>query len=121
MPAIYVISVNRMLVKVGRSQDPDARLRGLQTASSAPLTLEYAREITSAARVEREVHQLLAPWHKTGEWFACDPDLAVMAIHSIVERRRDRFSKMAADRELVSPLADRIREATRRIAMERRT
>jgi hypothetical protein len=118
MHSIYVISASRALVKVGRSQDPDARLRELQTANGSLLTLEYARWVNSGVQIEKEAHRLLEPWRKNGEWFACDPDIAVMAITSAVARRPDLFSRMTD--EETSPLAEQIREATRRIASERR-
>jgi hypothetical protein len=60
-------------VKIGRSCDPAARLRDLQTASPARLLL--LGTMTGSSRIERQLHRTWRRAHLGGEWFRPDPDL----------------------------------------------
>lgn len=56
-------------IKVGYSEDVQARLRQLQTGNAARLKLIAV--IPRANReVEQEFHRIFAPWRLAGEWFS---------------------------------------------------
>jgi len=63
-------------IKIGVSQNPDARLRELQVGSPKRLTLVDARDFTwreQALAVEKGIHLELAKQHESGEWFRKHP------------------------------------------------
>ncbi len=60
-------------VKVGKSVDPHARIRSLQTGSSEPLrVLAFA---PGDERRESEIHRRLKPHRIRGEWYQPSPDV----------------------------------------------
>lgn len=74
---VYVIS-DGTAVKVGRSDDPKRRLKGLQTGNPRSLEIvhvvEFSTELESA-RYEKHLHTVFASRKAHGEWFAIEPDL----------------------------------------------
>ena len=85
---IYIISQKNSLeqdilaesfYKIGNSKNPQKRLKALQTSnpSQLKLVLEYVTDYKDEALfLERELHDLFAPFREKGEWFAI-PDLMV--------------------------------------------
>ena len=68
-PKLYVIRAEKStLFKIGISDNPESRVRELQTGSPLPLKLIYAVVVDLVDR-EREAHCILAAWRKHGEWF----------------------------------------------------
>jgi Meiotically Up-regulated Gene 113 (MUG113) protein len=72
MKTYFVMNTATRHVKIGRSGDPDQRIRSLQTASSVPLEVLTILD----SDVEAEWHQRFAKSRVSGEWFAIDTDLA---------------------------------------------
>jgi hypothetical protein len=61
-------------VKIGKSRDPKARLKELQTGSPYPLDILgtiKCRDQSHADRLEKELHRYFATYRKNGEWFKC--------------------------------------------------
>lgn len=78
---VYVVSaVGTPYVKVGKSDDPEARLNSLQVGCPFPLRLVAAALVGSIAnRVEEGAHRRLEPFRYRGEWFEVPPSV-VLAI-----------------------------------------
>jgi hypothetical protein len=79
-------------VKIGRAQDPAARLRDLQTSHYQQLTLSYTRECApvEANAVERRAHQALAERKLYGEWFSVSIEEAQSVIddaHAVIREQ----------------------------------
>lgn len=88
---IYVIRGEHGLIKVGSSTNPRARLAQLRTASPFPLEIDYLG-FTRAdiyVEVEKTAHAILENHRVNLEWFDCDPDIAVAAIHRAAYRLGD--------------------------------
>lgn len=67
--ALYVIrNETSGQIKIGRSVDPDHRLRTLQTGCPDRLRIEAL--VAAAGDTERLLHQDLAAFRQRGEWFA---------------------------------------------------
>lgn len=60
-------------IKIGHSDDPEARLRACQTGCPLPLTL--LGSIPGGVRKERELHGLFSGLRIHGEWFRSEPEL----------------------------------------------
>ena len=72
---VYFIENAAGHVKIGRSTDPDRRLKSLQTGNSDPLTLVHVGWFHSeeeARHCEEELHYRLDAWRVRGEWFQSD-------------------------------------------------
>ncbi|MGA5873932.1 GIY-YIG nuclease family protein [Streptomyces cinereoruber] len=70
---MYLIgSTESPLVKIGWTDNPERRLRNLQTGSPVPLTVLALFE--GGAIVERELHHRFADKRRHGEWFDLGPD-----------------------------------------------
>jgi hypothetical protein len=84
---IYVIRDDRGLLKIGVSNNPNARLVQLKTASAVPLTIAYAGALRcDGFAIEGAVHETLSRYRAQGEWFDCPMDLAVAAIGAAAHR-----------------------------------
>lgn len=71
---LYCISTDQGLCKFGYSQDPQGRLRSLQTGSADPLFLVETvavPEAGSARHFERSLHAEFSHLRVRGEWFRC--------------------------------------------------
>jgi hypothetical protein len=78
---IYIISNERGPIKIGISNNPQARLIGLRTGSADALTLTHIfKPSGSAKKLEKQVHMMLAKAHISGEWFNATVDDAVIAV-----------------------------------------
>jgi len=78
--AIYVITTDKGICKVGISNNPTLRLEQLQTGSTYPLRLVYQAVHPDASRIEALVHHDLASKHTYGEWFQVPDVVAKDAI-----------------------------------------
>lgn len=73
-------------VKVGRSANPQRRLKEISAASGTHVSLEFATEPMEVANfVEREAHRLLQNKRSHGEWFNVTVDEARAAIESAIK------------------------------------
>jgi len=68
--AVYIITTDRGVVKVGISDNPPLRLAQLQTGAPFPLRLAYAAVHSEASRIEAMVHRHLRDRHAYGEWYS---------------------------------------------------
>lgn len=70
---IYIISSSSNgPVKIGISDDPDRRLRQLQTGHPTLLAIHHREPVekpTHARMLERFIHDTLSPKRMIGEWF----------------------------------------------------
>jgi len=64
-------------IKIGRADDPEKRLRALQTGSPIPLRL--CRTVQAPPTWEIRLHYTFAAWRSHGEWFKAHPALARLA------------------------------------------
>lgn len=78
--AIYIITTDRGVVKVGISDNPIERLANLQTGSPFRLRLVYAAVHSDARRIETIVHHKLKDKLAYGEWFSVNQEVARQAI-----------------------------------------
>jgi Meiotically Up-regulated Gene 113 (MUG113) protein len=79
--AVYIISTDRGVVKVGISDDPVLRLAQLQTGAPYPLRLAYAFVHSDASRIEAMVHRDLRAKRCYGEWFSVTEAVARDAVY----------------------------------------
>lgn len=81
----YVIrQEDGLLVKIGISKHPRFRMATLQAETGKPLILAFQskpRPRYLATRVEKKAHELMAEWRHHGEWFSCDDEMAIDAVH----------------------------------------
>jgi hypothetical protein len=70
---VYFIHSESGGIKIGMAQDIDKRLRGLQTAHPAKLTLMAS--CLGGQPVEREYHKRFAEHRLHGEWFSPAPEI----------------------------------------------
>lgn len=77
---IYVIPCEDLL-KIGVARDVKDRWRAL--ATSNPLIgepLYVSKTLDGAITIEREIHAELRKYRVRGEWFRCDPQIALDAV-----------------------------------------
>lgn len=87
---IYVIRASNGVSKIGISRLPDYRLAGLQAANSLQeLTMEWRCQGPASLirKVERAVHETLAPWARGNEWFNIQPSTAIEVVKEELARR----------------------------------
>ena len=105
---VYVIQSETGAVKIGRSEDPDGRLRAIQAAHPAALKLCHSSAVREdCSLVESTAHRLLANKRKIGEWFDVSVDDAIAAVAKAIDEveknekgGRPRYFTMRADDEL---------------------
>lgn len=85
---LYFITDGSGYIKVGRSQDPVARIRELQTGNPRKLTL--LRSVGVPTGTETRIHAMLRECHANGEWFE---DCA--ALQEILGASRDELVRRA--------------------------
>lgn len=95
---VYVIGTSRNPVKVGYSNNVEARVALFQTGCPDELVihgivLAYAG---LAFSVERMSHRALASHHRRGEWFNVDADHAIEVIKACDERARRYYLEAPA-------------------------
>lgn len=80
---VYVIGHKMNFAKIGKSKDPQARLKAHQTSCPYQLWLVTQFPVDNALEVESSLHELLDDRHVRGEWFDLGPgdfdDIADMA------------------------------------------
>ena len=71
--------------KIGRSSNPDARLKQMRTASSRKIDVINTIEVTDSILAEKFLHTLLHRRRVRGEWFDLDTESEALiryALHS---------------------------------------
>ena len=83
---IYAVTLDSRpgFVKVGKTVDPKARLSTYQL--NDPLegySMVFHGFVYEYSKAEKEAHRRLDEWHKNGEWFEVDLDVALDVLISI--------------------------------------
>lgn len=76
---VYLITDGE-LTKVGYSDNPQLRLKGLQVSNPKSLRLAHVftcHDRDSAMRLEKLIHQKYSKLQRSGEWFFANPDMIV--------------------------------------------
>lgn len=118
--AVYIISSSKQRSsKVGISNDPQRRLKGLQTGNALTLSVSsvyWMRSRNDALLLEAETHRELqrSGYKRKGEWFPVETEVAADAIANAYDRLREHgvvdlipiaVSESATDAELANSLA----------------
>lgn len=87
---LYVISTPSGYWKIGIAKEPQNRLRSLQTGNPEQLTLytEIGTLELDPLSIEREIHNNLAPFRTTGEWFKATQKQILTGIRRAFSRYR---------------------------------
>jgi hypothetical protein len=78
---VYLVQFGEF-VKVGVTNDPEARLRVFQTGLPIEVTMPFFAVFpkrADAMRAEKDIHRLLYAQHERGEWFRASVDDAIAA------------------------------------------
>lgn len=99
MSFVYVIEATPGLVKIGISDNPKLRLRGVQTGCPYVLTLVAQFKVSDARFVERFIHEQFHAERLQGEWFAVASSRAIEAVKAACEipplrDRPDRYFRV---------------------------
>ena len=97
--AVYIITTDRGVVKVGISDDPVLRLAQLQTGAPYPLRLVYAAVHSDASRIEAIVHRELKAKRAYGEWFC----VTEAAARDAIQRAAAAIGKPIVEAGMVTP------------------
>ena len=68
---VYAMGGETGPIKLGKSNDPDRRLRDMQTMSPMPLELIHQADETESIN-EKDLHRIFAGSRLHGEWFEID-------------------------------------------------
>lgn len=83
---VYIMSCNGAM-KIGKADNPEKRVKDLQTGSATPIKLVDSYRIRSkgfARYVEKRAHKHLADIHMSGEWFEEDISRAQETIQGVI-------------------------------------
>lgn len=103
----FVHSPQAKLVKIGVSDDMRRRFVSLCTASSVPLVLLGGVVTHSADELERELHEIFAPWRQHGEWFEAQPELLGMIAGMATDTEEDMDAVWLSETRAVQDLVRR--------------
>jgi len=95
--SIYVISNELGLIKVGRSINPKARAKQLECVSGLSCKLLFSIE---GGSIEKEVHNRLKTNRKKGEWYECDPSIAIETIKQVKKEIVSGYYDKLEEKEL---------------------
>lgn len=74
------------LIKIGISNNPKKRMRGLESATGCKLQELIAIKMNGTARpLENKVHEELKDHRQLGEWFDCSESLAINTIRRVAK------------------------------------
>ena len=84
---VYVIAGDRDRVKIGVSKNVKRRRTSLQASNPERLSIvhSYTPRTKTAFEVETGVAALLSRRRVSGEWFKCEPKLAIVAIRAVAD------------------------------------
>jgi predicted GIY-YIG superfamily endonuclease len=100
---LYVISASTSgPCKLGRSNDPEKRLRQLQTGHSETLHLFHQELVTGSeiSLMERALHRTIAFKRMRGEWFNITVEEAIAEVRHAVMLYTDNLKPKAASDKL---------------------
>jgi hypothetical protein len=110
----FVLHPRARAVKIGYADDPEKRIRSLQTAN--PDRLKPLGVIPGSMALEKMLHFQFAPHRIRGEWFRFTRDVASRIAALIAEKSSRPAPLPLPDREkeyraIVGPIAERISRA----------
>jgi len=76
---VYIAKCSDYEYKIGVSDDPEARVKQLQTGNPSKITLVSSYESENAEITEHKLHSLLESYALRGEWFKI-PDCSMSAL-----------------------------------------
>ena len=84
---LYIIANNELgPVKIGFSNNPEHRLKTLQTGHIDELKIYYKKQFPNAMTIEKICHSMLNEKRKRGEWFSLTVEEAISYIEfAIIE------------------------------------
>lgn len=112
---LYLIAAGNHHVKIGISDNPNARLRELQTAHYERLTLMctvQCKDRAGAFALERALHKWYAERRSSNEWFEIDPEsvidqIKLMALFaSVVTIEPPDLQQLYEQAKIIKDLAD---------------
>lgn len=118
MHQTYVIGSTRWHVKIGHSQDPQSRVRELQTGSASHLWVAHtwAADRDGAIALERALHKAFAWRAMSGEWFNLTAPPAI-AVGDLIKAGRtvdaERLITIIQRRDAIVSEQDELRRAWR--------
>ncbi len=90
MQKIYILKTTiagQTFVKIGRSSNPAARAKGVQTGCPMPVEIHSIHECENAMRVEHDCHLSLRKTNTSGEWFCCSISDAERIVALAIENK----------------------------------
>lgn len=102
---IYIIEdCDSGFIKIGRSTNPETRLKKMQSGSSGILRLVDKFQVGSN-KAEKHIHKELKEYHRNGEWFDVPIELATDTVNRIIEDYQEddscpSFGDLAKDRDM---------------------
>jgi Meiotically up-regulated gene 113 len=125
---VYVIKRADGLCKIGVSRNATRRLTSIQAGHPDKLTLVHIERAAGAkaVHIERGAHLLMRDFHVSGEWFRCQPQVAVVGVLAAKtgELRLKRFIKLMWQHDQATnaweAARERERDVRRRPAVDER-
>ena len=103
---IYIVESGG-LCKIGISNDFSKRLISLRTGNPNEIKVIDVIKHSEARLVENKAHEILRDKRRSGEWFACSPNLALSAVKNAIriinkglQEENSKFSFIRIDTEL---------------------
>jgi predicted GIY-YIG superfamily endonuclease len=83
---VYAIGPTNGPIKIGFTNNLEARLRAIQTGNPEPIKLHYSIEFDTEKEMrlaEKKLHETLRHLRKKGEWFDLSPQNAILELDYI--------------------------------------
>ena len=110
MPIYFIRAGKQGLVKIGLAQEPEKRLRELQSGS--PVRLSIIRVIQGGHETESWLHRHFAALRQHGEWFTFNDEMLS------VDPRASGCTAEASSEPIGNRPADRLKEARQEAGFE---
>ena len=82
MSYLYVIGSTEKPYKIGITNNPDRRLKNIQTGHPKKLKIHYKEEIpdSQVRLLEQNIHRVIKRYQSHGEWFDIDLEQAIAEV-----------------------------------------
>ena len=84
MRYLYIIAGNTAPSKVGIANNPEHRLKALQTGNPTLLKIHLIIPCDNVRALERILHKKLGRYRLKGEWFDLSPEQAILEVNWII-------------------------------------
>lgn len=74
-----------LFIKVGVANNIKTRLHQMNLLNPHPCKVVVRRQVANVWRVERRMHEMLAPYAIGREWFMCDPPVVRTALTAVLK------------------------------------